>query len=150
MTAGDRLAQVSTNDPAVSRSGLPVSGPGSPATWSRRFAALFVDWVLANIAAAVLAGGQVWDIDAGLTWVPLVTWFGLVWLGTAFTGASLGQWLLRIRIVRLDGQRVGFITAAVRSALILLVIPPLVFDRERRGLHDLATNTAAVNGPGTG
>ncbi len=106
-----------------------------------------IDWALANLAAVIMVGGQVWEFEAGLTWVPLVCWFGMVWLATAFTGASLGQWMLRIRIIRLTGGQVGVVWAAVRTVLILLVIPPLVFDKDRRGLHDVASNTAAVNGP---
>jgi uncharacterized RDD family membrane protein YckC len=104
---------------------------------------------LANAAAFIMVGGQVWEVGAGLTWLPLACWFGLVWLATAFTGASLGQWMLGLRIVRLGGGRVGIGAAAIRTALILLIIPPLIFDKERRGLHDLAANTAAVNGPGS-
>ncbi|WP_162449901.1 RDD family protein [Phytoactinopolyspora mesophila] len=138
---------MSTDDPSVSRSGLPATGPGSPATWGRRVAALIVDWILANVAAFIIVGGQVWDVEAGLTWLPLLCWFGLVWLATALTGASIGQWMLRLRIVRLSGGRVGIGAAALRTALILLIIPPLIFDKDRRGLHDLAANTAAVNGP---
>lgn len=89
-----------------------------------------------------------WDVDAGLTWLPLLCWFGLVWLGTAATGASIGQWMVGVRIIRLSGQRVDLVRAGIRTALILLILPPLVFDRDGRGLHDLATATAAVRGPG--
>jgi hypothetical protein len=28
--------------------------------------------------------------------------------------------------------------------MICLVVPPLIYDRDRRGLHDLASNTVAV------
>ncbi|WP_129669199.1 RDD family protein [Phytoactinopolyspora endophytica] len=138
---------MSTDRPSPSHSALPDSGPGSPATWARRFAALAIDWVLANIAAFILVGGEAWEIGSGLTWLPLACWFGMVWLSTAFTGASMAQWMLRVRIVRLTGGRVGILNAALRTGLILLVIPPIVADKDRRGLHDLATNTAAVNGP---
>ncbi|NEE01753.1 RDD family protein [Phytoactinopolyspora halotolerans] len=138
---------MSTDQPSPSRSGLPATGPGSPATWGRRFAALMIDWVLANIAALILVGGEAWEVGSSMTWVPLVCWFGMVWLSTAFTGASMGQWMLGVRIVRVAGGRVGVLNAALRTALILLVIPPIVADKDRRGLHDLAANTAAVNGP---
>lgn len=139
---------MSVNDTGVSPSGLPVSGPGSPAGWSRRFAALIVDWALANVVAFALAGSSVWDASGGRTWVPLVCWLVMVWLATTLTGASPGQWVLGVRIVRLDRRRIGAVKAAVRTALIGLVIPPLIFDREGRGLHDLAVGTAAVRGPG--
>lgn len=143
----DKVAEVNINEPTSSHSGLPATGPGSPASWSRRFAALIIDWIMANVAAFIIVGGQAWEVGSGATWLPLVCWFGLVWLSTAFTGASLGQWMMRIRIIRMSGGRVGVFPAAARTALILLVIPPLVFDKDQRGLHDLAANTAAVNAP---
>ena len=127
---------------------LPTSGPGSPASWPRRFAALLIDWALANIIAFALSGGgRVWDPQDGAAWMPLVCWFLLVWPATAFTGASPGQWLLNVRVICLHGQRIGVVGAAIRTALILLVIPPLIFTSEGRGLHDLAADSAAVDGP---
>lgn len=143
-----RVGSVSVNDAGLSSSGLPVTGPGSPASWARRIVALVIDWVLANIAAFAVFGGDVWRPGSGSTWWPLASFFVLVWLSTASTGASPGQWALGLRIVRLDRRRVGVLQAAVRTLLILLVVPPLIFTKEGRGLHDLAVNTAAVNGPG--
>lgn len=127
---------------------LPTDGPGSPAGWGRRFVALLLDWAMANAAAFMIAGGaSVWDRDRGLVWLPLVCWFILVWLATALTGASLGQWIMRLRVIRLDRRPVGLWIGFIRTALIALVIPPLVFTPERRGLHDLVAGTACVNGP---
>ena len=110
--------------------------------------ALVIDWILANVVAFAVFGDAVWRPGSGSTWWPLVSFFVLVWLSTASTGASPGQWVLGLRIVRLDRRRVGVLQAAVRTLLILLVVPPLIFTKEGRGLHDLAVNTAAVNGPG--
>ena len=143
-----RVGSVSVNDAGLSSSGLPVTGPGSPASWTRRIVALVIDWVLANIVAFAVFGDDVWRPGSGSTWWPLASFFVLVWLSTASTGASPGQWVLGLRIVRLDRRRVGVLQAAVRTLLILLVVPPLIFTKEGRGLHDLAVNTAAVNGPG--
>jgi uncharacterized RDD family membrane protein YckC len=139
---------VSANGPQVGETGLPTHGPGSPASWPRRIAALFLDWAIANVAAVSVAGTSVWQPANGRTWVPLVAWFLLVWLATATTGASLGQWLVGLRVIRLDRRHVGFVRGAVRTALIVLVIPPLISTKDGRGLHDLAVGTAAVNGPG--
>ena len=47
-------------------------------------------------------------------------------------------------MVRLDGKPVNLLQALGRTALICLVIPPLVFNRDNRGLHDLAVNSVAV------
>ncbi len=69
-----------------------------------------------------------------------------VLLLTALTGQSLGMRLLGIRVVRLadrDGAP-GFLPAAIRTALLMLLLPALVFDRDGRGLHDKAAGTAVV------
>jgi uncharacterized RDD family membrane protein YckC len=127
---------------------LPGEGPGSPAGWGRRFVALLLDWGMANAAAFIIVGGtSVWDRDRGMVWLPLVCWFVLVWLATSLTGASLGQWIMRLRVIRLDRRPVGLWIGLVRTALIALVIPPLIFTPDRRGLHDLVAGTACVNGP---
>jgi uncharacterized RDD family membrane protein YckC len=109
--------------------------------------ALLVDWGIGNATAFLFAGSAVWDRESGLAWLPLVCWFATVWLFTSFTGASLGQWLLRLRVIRLDRRRIGPWVGLVRTALIALVIPPLIFTQDRRGLHDLIAGTACVNGP---
>lgn len=106
-----------------------------------------IDWVIANIVAVLFVGSDLYDAGSGSNWVPLLCWFVLVTIMTAFTGASTGQWLLRVRVVRLDRRPVGLPRAVVRTALIALVVPPLIFDGNRRGLHDMAVNTAAVNAP---
>lgn len=141
MTSGDG------SQAPTARHDLPAEGPGAPAGWGRRFVALLVDWAIGNAIAFVFAGPAVWDRERGLVWLPLLSWFVLVWLFTSFTGASLGQWLLRLRVIRLDRRRVGPWIGFIRTALIALVIPPLIFTPDRRGLHDLIAGTACVNGP---
>lgn len=137
------------SSPSASQPALPSSGPGSPAGWPRRIIALVIDWLLANAAGFALTGGDaVWTPASDRTWLPLVTFYVMVAAATAATGASFGQWLVDVRIIDMRGQRVGVVSAVIRTALILLVIPPLVFTSEGRGLHDLATSTAAVRGPG--
>lgn len=136
---------MANDDNAATASRLPESGPGSPGGWLRRFAALFLDWVVANLIAYVVTGGStVWDPQSGAVWAPLVCWYVHVVVTTAAAGASLGQLILKIRVVHLDGHRLSPITAAVRTLLIALIIPPMVFTSEGRGLHDLASNTVVV------
>jgi uncharacterized RDD family membrane protein YckC len=50
-----------------------------------------------------------------------------------------------VRVLRLDGRPVPLLLALVRQLLVCLVIPPLVFRPDGRGLHDLAAGTAAFN-----
>lgn len=130
------------------RLGLPEDGPGSVASFGARLLALLVDWVLANLAAvAIVRDSAVWSPTSGAQWVPLAVFLVEVWLLTALTGASAGQRLLRLTVLRLDRRPVGLRAAAIRTALIALVIPPVVTDRDGRGLHDLAAGTVVVRGP---
>lgn len=130
------------------RLGLPLQGPGSVASWARRVLALVLDWVLANLVVLlVLRSSEPWTVGSTLQLAPLVVWIVVVALSTGLTGASPGQHLLGLRVVRLDRRPVGLWNGIIRTLLIALVIPPAVADRDRRGLHDLAVGTVVVNGP---
>jgi uncharacterized RDD family membrane protein YckC len=67
-----------------------------------------------------------------------------VYLLTALTGFTLGKRLLGLRVARLDGKPVGLAWSLVRTILLITVIPPLVTDRDLRGLHDRAANTIVI------
>ncbi len=130
---------------AGARLGLPATGPGSVAGWGSRLLALGLDWLLANLAALALLRTQaIWSSRSGLTWVPFAVWFVETWLLTALTGASAGQRLLHLHVLRLDRRPVGLWRGLVRTALIALVVPPLVWDRDGRGLHDKTAGTIVV------
>ena len=121
----------------------------SVAPLGRRLAALVVDWVLVElIVSAVtrhsIAGGA---SDAQyfttLYWTLLV--FGLeAWLLTAIGGVTVGKRLLGIRVIRTNGGRTGFGWALLRTVLLFFVVPPLLSDRDLRGLHDRAADTIVV------
>ena len=116
--------------------GLPPSGPGSVARLGRRVAALVVDWL-----AAVLVSRAFFDAE------PFVTLglFALVqWLFVATTGSSPGHRVLGMRVVRLDGRPPGPALAAARAVMLALALPPLIADRDQRGLHDRAPGTVLV------
>jgi uncharacterized RDD family membrane protein YckC len=123
------------------RLGLPQDGPGSIAPPGRRLAALFVDWVLcALIAYGLLAHGSLRAADQ---WTFVV--FGVMsLLALATAGTTPGKRLLRLRVVRVDGERAGIVAAVVRTVLLLLLVPAAVWDRDTRGLHDKAAGTVEV------
>jgi uncharacterized RDD family membrane protein YckC len=53
--------------------------------------------------------------------------------------------LLGLRVVRLGaGGRLGLLRAILRFALLCLLIPAVITDRDGRGLHDKAAGTAVV------
>jgi len=130
---------------AGERLGLPPDGPGSVASWGRRFAALFVDWIASVLVASVIvrAGdlGRAWE-----QWLPMLVFWLEASFFTALLGGSFGQLALRMVVVRLDRRPVSLLHALLRTALICLVIPPLVFNRDSRGLHYLAVGTVTIVG----
>jgi uncharacterized RDD family membrane protein YckC len=117
------------------RLGLPEQGSGSVATIGRRLLALLADWLLCMVIALAAFRSQFWTL-------PIFA--AETYLLTALTGVTVGKRLLGIRVARLDGRPVGFGWGLVRTILLLTVVPPLVTDRDLRGLHDRAANTVVV------
>jgi hypothetical protein len=115
--------------------GLPERGPGSVASMPRRVLALFIDWLLSMLIAYWLTKSQFWTIA-----VFTVEVFFL----TALGGSTVGKRLVGIRAVRIGGGPIGFGWALVRTAILLTVVPPLLTDRDLRGLHDRASDTIVV------
>lgn len=123
------------------RLGLPENGPGSIAPVGRRVVALFIDWFL----CLLIAYGLIAHRDAGKsnTWTLVV--FGVVSVVLLLTvGTTLGKRLMGLRVVRLDGGRLGAVAVVIRTALLLLVVPAVIWDRDTRGLHDKAAKSVQV------
>ena len=117
------------------RFGLPERGPGSVASMPRRVVALLIDWLLSMLIAYWLTGSQFWTIAV----------FAVeVYVLTATTGFTVGKRLVGIKTMRTNGGLVGFRWSLVRTAILLTVIPPLLTDRDLRGLHDRASDTIVV------
>ncbi len=117
------------------RLGLPQAGAGSVAGIGRRLGALMIDWLMCTAIALAVFHDQYWTI---------VVFAAEVYLLIALTGFTVGKRLLGLRVVRLDGRPVGLFWSLVRTILFLVVIPPLVFDQDQRGLHDKAANTVVI------
>lgn len=115
--------------------GLPKDGPRSVSGMGRRLGALFIDWLACMLISLAAFRSQYWT---------LAIFAVETYVLTALTGLTLGKRLTGIRVVRLDGKPVGFGWALVRTLLLLTVIPPLVTDRDLRGLHDRAANTVVI------
>ncbi|KGM16264.1 hypothetical protein N867_01820 [Actinotalea fermentans ATCC 43279 = JCM 9966 = DSM 3133] len=135
-------------DPAEeSGLGLPADGPGSLARLPRRFVALLVDWFLSLAVSGLLfpEDGAARGILAGDRMATLAV-FGIssaVLVG--LLGHTIGHRLAGLRVIRLrDGRAPGLVAGLVRSALLVLVIPAVVWGRDGRGLHDVLAGTAIV------
>ena len=122
------------------RLGLPESGPGSMATLGRRVVALFIDWVAAMIISRALVGTPETVLEQFATLgifaleVTVLTW---LW------GSSFGQRLVGLRVVGRT-RRLGLVAATLRTVLICIVIPPLIWDTDGRGLHDRAVDSVVI------
>lgn len=126
------------------RLGLPAEGPGSVASWGRRVAALVVDWLASLLVASVIVRATGSGDAAWAQWSTMLVFWLEVSFATALAGGSFGQLALRLRVVRLGGLPLDLLRSLLRTALICLVVPPLVFNRDSRGLHDLAVGSVAV------
>ena len=127
------------------RVGLPQTGPGSLASWGARIAALVVDWVICTVVAVLLFGTRVLTGSGWTSWMTLSTFFVESTVLVAFAGGSAGQLVCRLAVVRLDNTPVGLLRAALRAAMVSVVLPAVIIGSDRRGLHDLAAGTAVVN-----
>ena len=118
------------------RLGLPESGPRSIGRFGRRLAALAVDW-----AAAVLISVAFFSYDpiATLVIFAIVQVFFL-----SIVGGSPGHVLLGMRVVPAKGGRLGLWQPFVRTILLCVVIPAVIWDRDQRGLHDRVCDTILV------
>jgi uncharacterized RDD family membrane protein YckC len=130
------------------RFGLPQDGPMSVAPMGRRLIALIVDWVLCYLIASSLVRHNVFTVtDAryqDAQWAALLLFVVEVYLLTSVSGLTVGKRLLGIRTIRTDGSVPGFKWAALRTALLVCVIPACLSDRDLRGLHDRAADTIVV------
>ncbi|MFF5972457.1 RDD family protein [Streptomyces sp. NPDC012769] len=113
--------------------GLPEEGPGSIARPGRRLGALAVDWALCMlIAYGLITDGY---RQATGNWALLILLvLSVLTVGTI--GSTPGKRLFGLRVVSVNGGRLGLLRVVVRSVLVCLAIPALIWDRDGRGLHD--------------
>ena len=133
------------------RYGLPEDGPGAVATTGSRVAALFVD-ILVGALIGALVNGYLGDPTALARNVAVNGSFALqVIVLQSLTGQSLGMRLIGIRVARLRDPvgAPGFLPVAVRTALLFLVLPAIILDRDGRGLHDKAARTIVLRAAGS-
>ena len=128
---------------------MPIQGPMSVAPMGRRLLALIIDWLLCTLIASgftghALFGGAADHHYFAAQYGTLLLFVFEVYLLTAVSGLTVGKRLLRIRAISIDGSAPGFKWAAVRTLLLLFVVPACLTDRDLRGMHDRAANTIVV------
>lgn len=129
--------------------GLPQTGSGSLASTGPRLLAFVVDALASALVAALFVSHST---RTGNTFVDRLpgSWslvpFALDYiLGTLVAGRTIGMYLCGLRLVRADPSvAVDPGRAVLRTLLLCLLVPAVVFDRDGRGLHDRLSDTAVV------
>ncbi len=116
------------------------------ASWLRRALALVVDWVASTLVVVLLIGPARWLDDPASGFFVLGVFAGESALFTALLGGSFGKLVTGLRVLRADGsgRPVDLLRSVLRAVLVCLVVPPLVFRPDGRGLHDLAAGSQTV------
>jgi uncharacterized RDD family membrane protein YckC len=118
------------------RIGLPAEGRRSIARLGRRLAAIAIDW-----AFAVVVSNAFFNYDALATLGIFVT-AQIVLLVTA--NGSFGHLIMGLRVVPLAGGYLGIWRPIVRTLLMAIVIPAVIWDSDQRGMHDRLAGTLLV------
>lgn len=118
------------------RLGLPEAGPRSVGRAGRRIGAIIIDWALAALISFAFFGYDSW---ANLAVFAVIQ---IVFIPTI--GGSIGHRLLGMRVVPIAGGWVGVWRPVVRTLLLCLVVPALVWDSDQRGFHDKVAGTVLI------
>ena len=109
-------------------------------SFGRRFSALFIDWVLCLLVAGFYADPRV------VAWPPVVILIAVYAVFLGFFAQTPGMRVMKLRCVDVDdGGSIGVLRGALRGTLLAFVIPALIMDARRRGLHDRAVRSIIVN-----
>lgn len=127
------------------RLGLQKEGSLSIGRIGRRVGAIFIDWALASLIAGGMTKFSITSF--GESFAPTLTLIVFMVMQIIFIptiGGSIGHRLFGMRIIRLGGGWVGFWRPIVRTVLLALVLPVIVWDSDQRGFHDKIAGTALV------
>ncbi|MFK4038265.1 RDD family protein [Nonomuraea wenchangensis] len=123
------------------RLGLPQEGSGSVTGWGRRIVALVIDWMICTWVVVQLL---LRTNPAESPWAPVAVFAVQYLLLVAFMGQTFGHRLMGIRVAAMDGGSPRLRPVLVRTVLLCLAVPALIWDRDHRGLHDRVSNTMVV------
>jgi uncharacterized RDD family membrane protein YckC len=120
----------------------PEGGPQSP-TFLRRFGALLVDWVVAQlIVVLVLRIDTTGGGTASLAPVGVFAVYTVLLLALT-GGATLGHRLFKLQVWKVRSGSFA-LQVVIRTLLLCLVIPAVLTSRDGRGFHDVWAGTRIV------
>ena len=98
--------------------------------------AIVIDWLL-----AVLISIAFFNYDG---WATLAIFAILQIVFLSLLSGSIGHLILGMRVVPIRGGWIGVWRPAVRTVLLCIVIPAVIWDRDQRGMHDRLAGTVLV------
>lgn len=101
-----------------------------------RLGAIIIDWAIASVIGYAFFDGS----SAAVLAIFAVEQIVLV----SLLGYGIGHRVFSLQVQKLDGSPAGPLAAVVRTLLLCVVIPAVVFDEDQRGLHDRAMGTVLV------
>jgi uncharacterized RDD family membrane protein YckC len=127
------------------RLGLPADGPGSLASVGRRIGAFLLDAIASSFVAGLFTEarhGNTKHLPGSWSLIPLAVDY---LVGLMLAGQTLGMYPFGLRVVRIDRDvRIGLGRAVLRTLLLFLLVPAVIWDRDGRGMHDRAADTAVI------
>lgn len=125
------------------RLGLPEKGTRSIGRIGRRIGAISIDWALAVVVAMLIMGKDYLDLTSGPggQFAILGAFVILQIVATPVIGGSLGHRLCGLHVVTLRGKHAGVWRPIVRTLLLAIVLPAIVWDSDQRGFHDKIAGT---------
>lgn len=115
-----------------------------PPSLGRRLGALLVDWFIAVFSAAAVVDIAVPPASPRQELIATGFFVVEVALLVGLLGVTIGKRLFGLRVEGPEGRPIGLLRALVRTVLLALVIPALIMNEDKRGLHDLAAGSRVI------
>ncbi|MSO43398.1 MAG: RDD family protein [Candidatus Planktophila sp.] len=120
-----------------------MNPPGTRVTLGRRLVAITLDWLACYFIVAALSGGI--GQMSGFKPELFALFFAEVFTLTALTGASLGQKIFGLRVVRfVDGGAISPLQALIRTIFLVLLVTAVTYDKNGRGIHERLSKTVLL------
>lgn len=143
VTSPNSMSNQPSQEPAVAHAGaglgMPATGPGSMARLVPRIIAVIIDWLVCSVIAAGFFGYSF--SGGGNSWTPLAVFFveNILLVGTL--GSTLGHRVMGLHVAKVSGAPAGPLAALIRSVLLCIFVPAVIWDKDGRGLHDRFAGT---------
>ena len=122
------------------RLGLPENGPGSLAGQGRRLGAIVVDWGLALLVTRAFG----WHSSTSQgQWGVIAIFAAEHLLLISLLGYTIGKRIFGLHVGKLGGPLTP-LNVVIRTVLLLVVVPAVIWDRDGRGLHDRLAGTVEL------